>query len=226
VGCNPNQDTVVDAGDLSCTVLIIWGDGTAACSGGSGPASQITTQAWFSSEDGAATPGLISLDIPNGVLALPGDQVNLPLAFHPNGNAVNTMVFSIDFDQTWLTFDPADNDHDGLPDALSLDLPQGFKAIASFDPKDGDSELDIVIFNQTSPTAYLPDKNLLTLNLTTGNPPGDFWAMLQSSDNPPASFGSVSGQSLPGGVDMGSVLITLLNNRVYLPLTMGPPAGK
>ena len=226
VGCNPNQDTVVDAGDLSCTVLIIWGDGTAACSGGAGPTSQITSPTLFSSEYGTATPGLVSLDIPNSVPALPGDRVTLPLSFHPNGNAVNSMIFSIDYDQTWLTFDPADKDHDGLPDALSLDLPQGFKAIASFDPNDSHSELDVVIFNPTSPTASLTDKDLLALNLTTGNPPGDVWAMLQSSDNPPASFGSVDGQSLPGGVDMGSVLITLLNNRIYLPLTMGTPSGR
>ena len=33
IGCNPNQDHAVDAGDLSCTVLIIWGGGSAACTG-------------------------------------------------------------------------------------------------------------------------------------------------------------------------------------------------
>jgi len=33
VGCNPNEDTVVDAGDLSCTVITIF-EGTGMCGRG------------------------------------------------------------------------------------------------------------------------------------------------------------------------------------------------
>ncbi|MBN1669094.1 MAG: PD40 domain-containing protein, partial [Anaerolineales bacterium] len=33
VGCNPNQDYVVDAADISCTVMVIWGGGSAGCTG-------------------------------------------------------------------------------------------------------------------------------------------------------------------------------------------------
>ena len=65
VGCNPNQDYVVDAGDLSCTILIIQAQGTgstAACAGGT-TASAFTKA--FAPMSKADTEGLVVLDLPD-----------------------------------------------------------------------------------------------------------------------------------------------------------------
>jgi hypothetical protein len=135
VGCNPNQDMVVDAGDLSCTVLIIWGGGSAACSGGTNALSR-----------SMLFPDKVSLAIPDQVPAVANQQVALPVSLDTQGNDVSSIVLSIDYDQSWLSFDDGDLDKDGLPDAIRFNLPEGYVASASFDPQDKDGEIDMVIY--------------------------------------------------------------------------------
>lgn len=211
VGCNPNQDMVVDAGDLSCTVLIIWGGGSAACSGG------VSTTALSS---GVADN--ISLTIPDLVPAIPGQHVALPISLDSSGKGISTAIFSINYDESWLTFDNADGNRDGLPDALRFNLPDGFVVSTTFDPLDRDGEIDVVIYYPGLVQASLPSGNLVTVSLEVGRPQGDFVAEVKSSYDPLASFGSPYGSSLPGSLVDGSVWIFNTSiNQIFLPLTVG-----
>jgi hypothetical protein len=210
IGCNPNQDMVVDAGDLSCTVLIIWGGGTAACTG------IVTTSSILSSQ----VVDKVSLTVPDSYLASPGQHVSLPIFFDPQGKDVSSMVFSIDFDQSWLTFDSSDSNGDGLPDGMHFNLPEGFVASASYDAQDKDGEIDVVVYYPALVQASLPAGNIMTVTLEAGNPQGNFIAEVKSSLDPPASFGSPTGTSLPGKLVDGSIWIFNNLGRIFLPVTI------
>jgi len=216
VGCNPNQDIVVDAGDLSCTVLIIYGGGSAACMGGPDPL-KVNLLGGGSSGEGK----LISLIIPASVPIWPGGRAALPIAFDPQGQEVASLVFSVDFDQSWISFNPSDVNGDGLPDAIDFNLPDGFLATAQYDPADTDGELDVVVYHLGMPQASLPAGNILTIGLVAGRPQGTFLAEVKSSLDPHASFGSPAGMSLDGVAVDGSMLIAgEADNLVFLPVTI------
>ena len=211
IGCNPNQDMVVDAGDLSCTVLIIWGGGSAACTG------TVATSSLLSSQ----TIDKVSLTVPDLYPATSGQHVSLPISLDPNGMDVSSAVFSIDFDQSWLTFDGTDSNQDGLPDAIHFNLPQGFVASASYEAQDKDGEIDVVIYYPGLVQASLPAGNIMTVSLETGSPQGNFVAEVKSSLDPQASFGSPTGMSLPGTLVDGSIWIFNPSiNRIFLPITV------
>jgi Tol biopolymer transport system component len=204
VGCNPNQDFVVDAGDLSCLIQIIWYGAAATCDG-----SSITGPLELSI-DLATKTSLAStqpeLKIAGTVPARPGERVVVPVRLQTQGSPVNSLIFSIDFDQTWLNFNPADANGDGIPDAVSFLLPAGYFASAVYEPTDLDGELDVVLF-PPSPAAVLDDGLFMSVAFTAGGPAGSFVAQVRSSNDPAASFGSVNGQSLAGLVQEGAVWI-------------------
>ncbi len=216
IGCNPNQDVVVDAGDISCTVLIIYGGGTAACMGGPDPLKVTLSSGGLTGEG-----KLISLTIPANVPIWPGGLAALPVFFDPQGQEVSSLVFSVDFDQSWLTFNSADQNEDGLPDGIAFNLPDGFVASAQYDPADVDGELDMVIYHLGLPQASLPAGNLFIIGLVAGQPEGTFLAEVKSSFDPYVSFGSPAGSSLNGIAVDGSVWIDgTFDNLIFLPVTI------
>jgi hypothetical protein len=208
VGCNPNQDLVVDAADISCAVMIIFGDYT--CTGGGGTLG--------------ADGGQINAE--NATLSLPLDapgpartQVTLPVDLTTHGSAVNSLVFSVNYDASWLTFDPTDADGDGLPDAIGLNLPEGFQASVS----EGTSgKLDFVVYAST-PGLTLSDGTLATITLKTGSPAETTLAPVDFYYDPPVSIGSTGGRSLPVTANSGSIWVYWWNTRIFLPFTVLAP---
>jgi Tol biopolymer transport system component len=199
VGCNPNQDFIVDAGDLSCTILIIQGGGTAACASGT------LAPMPFAAFDGVTSK--VSLALPDNVPAFPGQQVTLPLRFDPGSASVNAAVFSIDFDEVNLTFDLKD---------IKFSLPEGVTISVQYDPMDKDGEIDVVIF---SLSGSLPAGEVGTLTFTTSGMASNIVASVAGSHYPTASFGDPAGISLPGVMDNGSAYVSDLPYRVFIPLT-------
>ena len=61
----------------------------------------------------------------------PGQTVVVPIAYTGNSNMISSTTFSIDFDQSLLTFDPTDADEDGVPDAIAFNVPAAFGANAT-----------------------------------------------------------------------------------------------
>jgi len=210
IGCNPNQDMVVDAGDLSCTVLIIWGGGSAACTGTLSATSNLASQA----------VDKVSLTVPDLYLAIKNQQVSLPVSLDPKGRQISSVVFSINYDQSWLAFDATDGNSDGVPDAISLNIPAGYVAATSFDPQDKDGEIDVVIYYPGLTSTSLPAGDLLTVKFITGEPQGEFIAEVKSSLDPQASFGTTTGASVPGTMVDGSVWILEAGFQLYIPVTV------
>ncbi len=150
----------------------------------------------------------VSLIMPTAVSAPSGGTTMLPVTFNGNGNAVSSIVFSIDYAESCLSLNPTDANSDGIPDALSFNLPTGFSSSAQLDVTDTDGELDIVISGISSAGA-IPTGQIVTItfqvssatNCANNTVPVNF------SADPTASFGDNSGGQVPGQVQAGSVLI-------------------
>lgn len=157
-----------------------------------------------------------SLALPDHVFALRGSTVVLPLHYTANGNNVSALLFSINYDQTKLRFNPIDSNGDGIPDAVQFSnvFPAGFITSVSFDANDTNAELDFIITDFSATPRAIPSANLvyITLEVLAASPVG--------VDAPvgfaTASFGGTGGD-IPGATDDGSVFVTD-KLPFYLPL--------
>ena len=166
---------------------------------------------WLPFDSAAAAIGP-QLSIPSSIPANPNSTVVVPVQFTSNGNNIASTVFSIDYDENWLTFD------DTIPNAINFNLPTDFSGACSSDITDPDGEIDCFILDPLVPLASLPDSVVVNITLRTKNPPTPVSAKAGfSANSPPASFGGTSGQSVPGTTLDGSVQIGALPPRAYLP---------
>lgn len=153
-----------------------------------------------------------ALAIAAGQVVTAGQAIQVPIAFQSNGNAIAAMIFSLDFDEQCLAFDPADQNQDGRPDAITWQLPAGLVASVVVDLSDSDGELDFTIADYFPPFVVVPDRAALVtvlLNTTCQPAPGtSVTAAVAFSTNPDPSFGSTSGASVAGSTSDGSVIIT------------------
>lgn len=124
-----------------------------------------------------------------------GTPVVLPIAFRYDGATISALVFSIDIDSDRLLFDPADNDMDGVPDAVTL--PAGMPSIAyiGYDPDGAGGEIDIMLANLSG--APLPQGVILEIELTSTRR-GFISNRIRFSDDPTASFGTAQGGNVDG----------------------------
>lgn len=152
-----------------------------------------------------------SLAIATGQTVTAGQSIQAPIAFQGNGNAIAAMIFSIDLDERCLTIDPTDQNQDGRPDAVALQLPAGLNASVLLDLSDTDGELDFTIADYFPPFILIPDRAALvtlTLNTTCQPPPGEsIIAAVAFSTSPAPSFGNTNGASVTGSASDGSVII-------------------
>jgi hypothetical protein len=166
----------------------------------------------------AAPDAAPSLSIPLNIPAEPDSLVTVPVHFDPDVNSIASVVFAIDYDQTWLEFDPA------VPNAITLNLTGGFVGSCTPDTADTAGEIKCVVYYPIAPTQPLTERDLVTVRLRTRSPVADTAAVVGFSENsPPASFGGTDGFSVPGETFDGSVLISsgcpgCITNYVYLPV--------
>ncbi|MBN1146188.1 MAG: hypothetical protein JXA78_02955 [Anaerolineales bacterium] len=202
VGCNPNFDALVDAGDLSCTVKVIFYGSAISCSAPSMP---------LMLEDGplAAPQGSILLSLPDRYLAGKGEKAYVPVKLDIGDNLVSSLIFSVDYDQTWLAFDQ-----------VIWNIPDGYTAWYDHSAADVDGELDFSVYgNSYTGASPLTDGAIATIVFDVGSPDGEFVAQIVESVDPTASFGGASGNSLDGSFEDGSVWISDWL-RVFLPITI------
>ena len=157
------------------------------------------------------------LTIPLKIYAQPQSIVEVPVQFYPNGNAISSIVFSIDYDENWLAFDS------NISNAITFNLPVSFVGSCSPDLGDADGELDCFIMDPASPLSPLPDGVLLTIQLKTLSPASSTEAKVGfSQSSPMASFGDTEGQSVTGSTLDGSVLISY-ESPTITPESTTPP---
>ena len=148
-----------------------------------------------------AGPGLM---IPDMIPAQPGESVVIPVTYTSNGADVASIVFSIDYDERYLTYDPT------VLNAAVFHLPsgQGFAYDCAMDAADLDGEMDCYITQLTPPLDPIPDGVILEFILQVGTPPAPVVAEVGFSSEPYPSFGDTEGQSEPAGlIEDGSVEI-------------------
>ncbi len=146
------------------------------------------------------------LDIPDGIPAVAGGSVLVPVNYTANGHNISSLIFSVDYDDERLDFDPTDSNEDGIPDAVTFNVPGEFSGSVMFNASDTDGELDFFIADLFLPLASLSDGAIVSLELDVGDLPGI--AAVNFSQDPAASFGNTEGQSVPGTTDDGSVIIS------------------
>lgn len=199
VGCNPNQDLVVDAGDISCEVMVIF-DSNAACATS---LSMLEVDSLFSITSEEANASLsIAADYPGPATS----QVNLPITLASNGNLVNSLVFSVDYDRTWLSYE-----------TVSFNVPDGFTTEAS---EGLDGQINFVIYGAVGLT--VPDGVIATITLTVGQPDQTSLSPVFYFYQPPVSLGSTTGESLPVIAEDGSIWTFSWVSRNLLPLLVKP----
>jgi hypothetical protein len=162
--------------------------------------------------EGTAGP---ALTIPSQIPASMNSLVSIPVSFSANGNNVASVLFSIDYDENYLTFDS------GVAGAITLNVGADFVGSCSPDLTDTDGELDCFVYDPLPPLTALPSGVMITIKLKTGNPASNITAAVNFSQNSaPYSFGSTTGQSVVGTAQNGSVSITVgaaPTSKAYLP---------
>jgi hypothetical protein len=116
------------------------------------------------------------------------------------------MVFSLDYDQSCLRFDP-----EGVPGSLNFTVPETFAATGFFfDARDVDAEIDIVIAAFVSKPPPIPDGVVveITFGVTCQATSGDVIATVAFSTEPRASYSDPLAQDVDGWTRDGSVRIT------------------
>jgi PKD repeat protein len=153
-------------------------------------------------------------------------EVVLPITFDSGGNNISSLVFSVDFDQALLTFDASDNNFDGIPDAIDFNVPPSFAPSATFDATDSDGELDFTIFDFAPPLASLPSGVIATMTFTTANVGATTETAVTFSADPPVSFGSNTGQSIPGTTTNGTITIVPPSPELVAEFSATPLSGE
>ena len=166
-----------------------------------------------------------SITIPSNIPAVSDGTATVPLTFTANGEFISSIVFSIDFDETRLTFDPADNNFDGIPDAVVPSLPFSHIASIVYDGSDTDGEIDVTIFDATVPLAALSDGNLMQITFGVKTIAGEETAPIIFSFDPPLSFGNTSGNEVIGMGINGSIAINSTTTNTITPTPSATSTG-
>ena len=185
VGCDANADQAVDAGDISC----------------------IGRQIFAATCDGEGGPERPELRFPDVLQVEPGGEVVGNLIFTGNGAAINSLVLSLNYDASRLSFDPTDADMDGVPDAVRLVGGMTGTLDVVFDPGDTDGELDIFLTDAVAVPQPFADGPLIEVqwqDLTAGETL--FEAVVFGSE-PGVSFGDVQGRSVAGDVRVAAPIL-------------------
>ena len=141
----------------------------------------------------------------------PGELVAVPIKFDSDGAKVSSVTFSVDYDETCLSFDSTDKNSDGLADSVKLMVPTEFGATrVNHDPGDSDGEIDIVLADTAHPFAAMPNGAIMeiVLTVTEGVSCREGKAGVKFSSDPPAEFGSDEGTPLKSVTQDGSVTIS------------------
>lgn len=118
-----NEDSRIGASDVTCIARLLQRAGNLPCRHKRGH---------------LAAP---QLSIPQQLPAQPGGKVTVPIVLQTNDSNTSSLLFSVDYDEQWLHFDSSDNNQDGIPDAITFDLPQPLLRAVTVAPQDTSGEL-------------------------------------------------------------------------------------
>lgn len=196
LGCDANANQNYSIADLTCAVLVTFGDSTCTTA---------TVAAAAASQSAALT---IDADL-HGV---GGRTVDVPVRLRTNGHSIAAASFAIDFDDDQLSWDDTDADGKGIPDAVRFTTPPGFVTTAHYNA--AASRLEVAVYAVMVPMPTLDGGVLATFTFgvhdsgTSATP----IALVQSS------LGNDRGQAVPVEIQDGAVQILHAQQSLFLPL--------
>jgi 6-phosphogluconolactonase (cycloisomerase 2 family) len=155
-----------------------------------------------------APPQLSIADEIPGTFGVP---VTVPVVYWGYGFPIAVLAFSLDYDESCLSFDATDSDLDGIPDSISAYTPTDVGLVSVlFDAADTDGEIDIVVADISEPIGTLGNGKLLEIQMTPTCNPGSgqgIAVQISFSTSPVAAFLDSEGQERSGETYSGSVLL-------------------
>lgn len=151
------------------------------------------------------------LQIPAQLPAVYDRPVDVPVTLTTRGHALHGLAFSIDIDEGCLDLDPADNDLDGLPDAVVLNHPAHFTPSVFIDLGDLDGELDVLLAASDPAGAPLADGIVATVTLDPICIPGGIGEAIEApllfSTDPAPSMSDAAAREVLAASLSGSALV-------------------
>ena len=141
-----------------------------------------------------------SLTIPQEIPGSTGQQVVAPITFDADDNAISSITFAVDYDQTCLSFDSTDADFDGTPDSVALTVPAAFITQVLF----VNEAIRFVIFAQG---LTMPDGVFANITLTVSDREECLGATAEVGFSFGPAFGDSLGRPVSGWTQDGSVKI-------------------
>jgi hypothetical protein len=154
----------------------------------------------------AAATAAGSVIVPDQVSGAAGETVAIPVTLETGGNRIAAATFALSLDGATASFDPTDSDGDGVPDAITLNVPAGTAKTVIFDA--ATNRIQVALYGTALPMPLLSDGVLASIEVQLR---GDTSALSLTQ----ASLGSDVGQSIP--VD-GVTTPTQGNDALFLPL--------
>lgn len=195
MGCDANNDKEIKIADLTCTVLISFGDSNCTL---------LTAQA-------ASTLADADLAVGQNLVGVRNHTVNVPIRLTTNDHRVSAASFALNFDQNQLVFDATDADQNGLPDAITFSTPPGMVTVANYN--EAANRLELTVYAVSVPMATLSDGLVANVTFTVNSE--------MTVDEAPiilvnSSLGSDQGQAVPVEVHSASVRVAQFF-RFFLP---------
>ena len=152
-----------------------------------------------------------SLSIPDEIPGTLDGPVAVPITFDADGARVSSIAFSVDYDESCLSFDPTDADSDGIADSVNLMVPEAFGTTwVGHDPEDADGEIDTVIADAIQPFEAMPNGVIMEIALTVTEEAScsEEEAAVGFSSDPHALYANDEGERLEGDTEDGSIRIS------------------
>lgn len=142
-----NSKPSVNAADIICTVLVFFGND--ACTG--------------SSVQAASAADVATLSAPQNLAAAAGEQVSVELMLDTGGSTVSAATFALVLDTSKVSFAATDVDENGVPDAISFNVPASMTKSVSWNAEL--NRIEVALFGATLPLPTLSDGVLATVTL-------------------------------------------------------------
>jgi subtilisin family serine protease len=212
--CDANQDNLITAEDLDCTVQRIFGQPCAALPP-QNPGVPTALPALPDTRAPQPQASIPTLTIPNKQPAMSSSLVQVPIMFDSGGHPLSSVAFSIEYDETLLNFVALDTA------ALPAEFQPPFLA-----HEQAAGTLHIAVTDRTDPLTTLPNGMVATVTFSVNPVLRDTLTSVDFSTVQPASFGNTDGLPVNGATFNGSLQIapTSAIRHLFLPLLPAAPA--
>lgn len=158
-----------------------------------------------------AAASMPTLFVHGGLAAPVGSVVDVPIAFDSGGTHVAALSFSLGYDHGCLALDLADQDKNGLPDAITFNAPGQFFPSIAASSSDYEGRIDVVLADYIPPLAALHDTIALVtirFRIVCPVPPGLMQnAHLRFAAVPAVGFSGPTGHPIAGASYGGTVQV-------------------